>query len=221
MGKVEQKAARLNLWTALIERGGSLLIVLGGWQYVAPLGTALVSGWALAVHYVDRTPFWGSCIAGLILCACTFNVIVAVRRAWSIRGIKKLDLSILANDLKKFREDAFEFLLMHQEVLHASLPGENIEISELSRDRAWELRRDFSQKTSALAAQRFAHRAMALIHLLAQADIPPPSLWAFDHELPNIAAYFGAVGELLERGLLEEARSMTHPRENRMHLYLG
>jgi len=49
----------------------------------------------------------------------------------------------------------------------------------------------------------------------------PLDLWGFDSRAGSIAAYLGAVGDLLERGLLDEARRLDPQDIVRLHLMIG
>ena len=76
-------------------------------------------------------------------------------------------------------------------------------------DRAWQDGVNFSQRTDALIMQRFAPRAFAIAHQMKSLGIPPPNMFHFssgDHG--GIGPYVGMVGELLRKGLLDEARKL-------------
>ena len=57
--------------------------------------------------------------------------------------------------------------------------------------------------------------------LLEATGIEPPSLWAPELNMASVAKYIGAIGELLERGLLREARSIDPERYRSLMFHTG
>lgn len=55
---------------------------------------------------------------------------------------------------------------------------------------------------------------------LEAAGIGTPDLWAFEGFAAAIAVYYGTVGELLERGLLAEARQLDPEKARRLHVFV-
>lgn len=210
---IEKGAQRLNLWTSLGQRGWSVLVALGvdTWIKGFLFALALVI-WGWAVTIVNQLPFWAICSVALLLSILMMRLITEFRRAWSVKGLKRLDLTQIGNDCQKFRDDVFEFYVSRAE---NSPSGSDTEMTlcvdntrALMRS-AWLKEAEYRRMTETKAVQRFSHRLLALSHLLQEAGIKSPDLWAFSHNIPGIAAHIGAIGELLSRGLLKEARSFT------------
>lgn len=227
MSRLTKNAQSLNLWSSLLQRGWSVLDALGvkGWV-TSCLLVACSTVSAVILRLWNGLPWWAVVGIALYLAILATNLSTQLREAWAIRGLKKLDLQEIGADCLKFREDVFEFLVARAD----TAPGRAAAVGAPEHsggDRhqllhsAWAAGVDYGNKTRARAVQKFAHRAIGLCHLLQTAGIRPPNLWAFDHNLPGIAAHIGAIGSLLERGLLEEARALDHEQADRLHFYLG
>lgn len=225
MNKLEKQAARLNLWSALIERSLKVLDVLG---LRDKLGGAIViiavPLWGWGIQIVDGLSFWMAWASGLLLAALTLQVYVALRKAWSVRGLKTIDLAYLGAECRKFQTDLFEFLVARVDVAPLRHSDDAFVEDPAKRGAVmhaeWARMVAFNGQTRARIAQKFAHRALSLCALLRDHGISPPDLWSFDHEAATFAAEIGAIGELLERGLYKEARAFN-PKAERLQIYIG
>jgi hypothetical protein len=188
---------------------------MGGNHYLGRFGRRnccnemAICGHSLVVSCYQRTN-------AAILAAQLF---IFVRRAMAIRGLKTLDIQEVGKDCVTFRADVMEYLVARVDA------GAGRRIAGPSNAEAvhaeWARNVDYSNQTRARVVEKFAHRAIAISHLLQLAGIKPPDLWAFDNRAADVAIYIGAVGDLMGRGLLNEARSMDPGHDNRMMVYLG
>lgn len=221
MGRVEKAAQRANLFASLVGHAWSALNLLGVNGWVS--GVALLSGgivWAWLVRTTSDLPWWALAlvsIAGLMLLA---RLYVEARRAWSLRGIKQLDIARLGRDCVQFRDDLLGFLVDRMDGAPDRYAGllESVENRNRAMEAAWARDVAYNNQTRSRLVQKFGHRAIALNHMLSAAGIPSVELWGFDHNAGGIAAHIGAIGELLERGLLSEARTLSP--NDRQHHYL-
>lgn len=207
MKKLEKHASRLNLWSSLAERASKAINALGGWSIVAPVGAVLAGGWTATIRYIDSLPIWLCSILALLLTILTMHAFIVFRRALSVRGLRALDLEVLAVELTKFKDDVFELLTSRQKNFDRGRIGVNPSDNE-AMYYEWQREMEYSQRTRLIGVQQFAHRAVALVHMLNQVGIEAPSLWSIETDLSRIAAHFGAIGALLEKGLLAEAKSL-------------
>jgi len=225
MGRIEKTAQRANLFASLVGHGWIALNLLGVSGWVS--GAALLAGgviWAWVVRVTSDLPWWAFALvtaAGLVLLA---RLYVEGRRAWALRGVKQLDIARLGRDCVQYRDDLLGFLVDRID----GAPDRNAGLLEAPEERgrameaAWARGVAYSNQTRSRLVQRFAHRTIALNHMLSAAGIAPVDLWGFDHNAAGIAAHIGAIGELLERGLLAEARTLSTTNDvRRAHLYWG
>jgi hypothetical protein len=223
MSRIERSAERVNLFISLAKHAWDAAGALGIQGYLTGAAwIAAVGVWAVLIYALENLPFWSLALLALLLATLSTRLIVELRKAWAVRGLKSLDLQQLGADCLAYREDLFEFLVGRADTApsrHVHGLGAGNDTDALHQ--AWAQGVDYSQKTRARLAQKFAHRAVALNHQLDSAGIRPASLWSFDHNAAGIAAYYGAVGELLKRGLLKEAREMSPDDLQHAHFYIG
>lgn len=206
-----------HAWTALG------LIGVNGWVSGAVLFAGSIL-WAWVVRLTSHLPWWAFALvsfAGIILMARLF---VELRRAWAIKGIKQIDIAQLGRDCVQLRDDLLGFLVDRIDGApdrYAGLLGPHEERGQ-AMEAGWVRATSYNNQTRSRLVQRFSHRIIALNHMLSIAGIGPVDLWGFDHNAAGIAAHIGAIGELLERGLLAEARTLSTTNDvRRTHLYLG
>lgn len=220
MERVEKAAGRLNVWSSLGER----IFKIAEWVglSIAPRDVIVTAG--LAGTYVwslvrEGLPWYLVVPLGVLAIGAGLHLFAGIRRAISVRGLKSLDIQALGRDCQQLRSDLFDFLVSRQEAAPNRNAGIHAPREQCDRlmEAAWEAGVNHSRQTEARMIQRFGHRMVALSHQLKQAGIAPPDLWGFSHNAPNIAAHIGAVGELLERGLLKEARDLTFDKRNSFH----
>lgn len=217
MGKGTERFDRAWNW---YDRFKNIAEALGikGWLQSAAL-VVLTMIWAALIRIFNHLPFWADAALGVILAISCAHLYIALRKAWSLRGLKHLDIKQLGEDCLKFQSDLFDFLIGRQEVSPSREPfgATTSKDMEIQFHESWERGVRFSQQTGARAVQRFAARALALNVLLENAGIKPVDLWSFESEPGSAAAHFGAVGELLAQGLLTEARQINPADTRRLH----
>jgi hypothetical protein len=179
----------------------------------------VVAGFAAMKWLFAAIPWWFLVINALYASILVTQLFIFIRRAMAIRGLKTLDIQEVGKDCVTFRADVMEYLVARVDA------GAGRRIAGPSNAEAvhaeWARNVDYSNQTRARVVEKFAHRAIAISHLLQLAGIKPPDLWAFDNRAADVAIYIGAVGDLMGRGLLNEARSMDPGHDNRMMVYLG
>jgi hypothetical protein len=199
------------------------------WKWSSPLLSSpwvattiwgvLAAGIAAMKWLFAAIPWWFLAISALFAAILVAQLFIFVRRAMAIRGLKTLDIQEVGKDCVTFRADVMEYLVARVDA------GAGRRIAGPSNAEAvhaeWARNVDYSNQTRARIVEKFAHRAIAISHLLQLAGIKPPDLWAFDNRAADVAIYIGAVGDLMGRGLLNEARSMDPGHDNRMMVYLG
>jgi hypothetical protein len=218
MGKLTERAgAAWDWWDRLKEIAEALGI--SGWIRTAAV-LVLGAVWTGLVWFFNRLPFGADAGLGLLLAIGCTHLYVALRRAWSLRGLKTVDFKELGTECLSFQNDVFEFLATRQESapLRENIPaGTPEEISKAMHD-SWARGVQRSNQFRIRISQKFAHRAVAINAQLQNLGIKPGDMWAFDYQIGGMAAYFGAIGKLLEAGLLAEARQINSAEIQRLYI---
>lgn len=170
----------------------------------------LAAAWAAAIRYLNHLPWWADILIGLALALLVLHVWIAIQKVRLLRGVKRLDITELGASCVRLHREITEWLIARAEGAPERRITERVGMSqaELSQEsrRVWERGADYNNQTSVRLVEKFAARVMAECHLLISAGIRPPNLMNFQYNATGIAAYIGSVGELLQRGLLDEAR---------------
>lgn len=178
-----------------------------GWLQAAIL--VLISTiYPVLMSIIGSWSWWIAAPVGLVFSTYALKVFAAFRAAQAIRGVKTLDLQQLGRDCVTFQTDLLDFLAGRIDAAPKDLIRRASSKTSEEHFSEWAVAAQYHTQTRARVVQRYASRALALSHLTETAGIKPPNLWAFDANAAGIAVYFGAVGELLENGLLTEARSL-------------
>lgn len=223
-GRFFDVAARGNLLAAWGERFVRLGAALGinSWAQ-ALVGASIAAAYPAMSHFIGLWSWWIAIPVGLVVATYALKFYAAFKAALAIRGIKTLDIQQVGKDCVTFRTDVMEFLVGRLDAAPSRFVSARLTEApaiEAAR-REWAKNVDYNNQTRARVIQKFAHRAVTICHLLERTAIKPPSLWGFDHNAADIAAYVGAIGDLLERGLLKDARAMDPEELRRMMLHMG
>jgi hypothetical protein len=195
-----------NAWISIGARLWQVLTYLGvsGWlSGIALLVMAAI--YAAAVNVLASIPWYVYVPLALATGTLALHFYIKFRVAWSLRGIKTFDIEDFAKECISYYQDFADFMVNRQE----ARPRRDIETSTEEMHRVWQEDVKFSRRTDALIMQRFAPRAFAIAHQMKSLGIPPPNMFHFslgDHG--GVGPYIGIVGELLRKGLLDEARKL-------------
>jgi hypothetical protein len=220
-----KKAERVDTALSLVDRLKQVAEATGVDGLIkATIFTALSLSSTAAIRILNHLPFWADYLLGLTAGIGVMHLWILLRRAWSLRGLKKLDIALLGKDCIELHADILRFLVDRMD----GAPKDNAmmtvnhgaESIQRAMHKAWEQRARHGNQTRARVAERFAARSIAISHMLTNAGIQPPNLWSFDFDSSSVAAYVGAIGELLSRGLLAEARQFgpEEVRAIRLHM---
>jgi hypothetical protein len=157
----------------------------GGIKTLAAVSLGIL--WGALIRLADGLPFWADCLLGLAFSIACTHLYNALRVAWSLRGLKAQDITELGKQCLEFRDDVFRYLLERQGSAPRTLK---------THDGA----------AGSESIGRFMPRLLAIARLLKNAGIRPPDTAGFDRNPSSAAAYVGALGVLLEQGLLSVAR---------------
>lgn len=222
MARDRDLVGKSDAWASWAQRVGAglfwLLQLLGLKEaFTASVLLVIAIVWTALVQMLDRLPFWGSAAAGLLLAWLTLRVINAAVRAWKLRGIKTIDAQVIGRQCVDLSDEMLKFLADRADAAqprsHPLLEGDPASIQNRNAMRQeWQKHTEYDRKTSARGMERFGARIVASARLLQSLGVKPPELFAMDHQLASIGIYVGAVGQLLQLGLLEEARALD-PRD--------
>jgi hypothetical protein len=204
-----QIASASNAWAAWAERLWRVAQALGldGWiKSVVWLAAASIGTFAVSVRPgVIGIPWWGLVLIGLTFATLTLHVFAKLRSAWAIRGMKTLDIQQFARECTDFYKDFSGFMVARIETSPPRFARDDPE----GAHRDWQASVAYSQTTNARALEKFGPRVYSIAHRMAEFGIRPPALFHFPHgDVGGAALYIGTVGDLLEKGLLAEARKL-------------
>jgi hypothetical protein len=219
-----EKTDKLDTALSLADRFWQLAETLGfkGWiQSVFVLALGVV--WTALVRILDHLPFWADSVFGLLLAILSTNFYIRLRKAWSLRGLKSLDIQKMGVECVEFSTAVLEWFIERQDNAPNDgivLSGNNMDEVRRVNNTTWNARIAYGQQTQIRVVARFAPRLLYLCQLLVNAGLKPPKLWMIDSNFSAIAVHIGAVGELLSKGLLAEARQY-HESSWDCHIRLG
>jgi hypothetical protein len=218
--KIEGVGTAWDWWVRLRDFLDALGI-RGVLQGIAMLALATI--WHFLLRAFSTLPLWANVGLALVFAVLLMHLWVMVRRAWSLRGLKTVDFKEVGAECLAFQADVFEFLSNRQDSapMREGIPrGSAQEIGDAMHNQ-WARNTLRSQQTGIRIHQKFAHRALALNTQLKNLGISQADLWAFDHSIGGVAAYYGAVGELLKAGLLTEARGVDPRVARSFHIFVS
>ena len=206
MGKIDRTVSGINRWAAFGDHVSNAVVALGGPKIVAVASAILVAGWGALVSWLDQLPFWGISAATLLLVGLTLFAYAALRRAWAVRGIRKIDLSTVADACLEFEQQYRNFLddnapkIQEYRALHNSANG--------SAGENWAKAHAIDDELSARMRDRLGGELAAVIAQCSALGIKVDSDFRSLHWSSRVARHVGGLGRLLKGGLLEEARSL-------------
>jgi len=216
--------ARSNALAAHAERAVRVGRTLGinGWIQAATIAL-IIPAYAVVSRMLGHLSWWVAVPIALVTGTYALKLYAAVLTAMAVRGVKTIDLQQTGKDCIAFRDDVMEFMVERVDGAPSRFMGTGVPGSRMPEAMyaAWATSVDYNNRTRARAIQRFAHRAVALSHMLESIGAKPLNLWALENNMANVAIYVGAVGYLLERGLLSEARSMSPEEHRGVTVHLG
>lgn len=221
MGGLQKSAAKFDTIWGWFQRFRSVAEALGVYGWIRGLVVlGLIALWGILTRLFDHLPFWADAAIGIGLAIACMHFYVVLRKAWSLRGLKKIDIEQLGKDCLSFKNDVFAFLVDRQDNSPKPDGLQDGGDTRAAMDRLWARERVFRDQTRIRLAQRFMGRAFAMNVQLEAAGIGTPDLWGFEGFAAAIAIYYGTVGELLERGLLAEARQLDPETARRLHVFV-
>jgi hypothetical protein len=205
MGRIGAWVRDSNAWAAWGERLWHAAQSLGisGWIsfWVA---SGIAGGFAITMRLLSATPWYITSIGALIFATYALQFWNKLRIAWSLRGIRKFDLEKFADECCGYYRDFADFSVTRQEMAPAFVMAS----SEEAR-KSMQAQSDFRRRTDVLVMQRFAPRAFAIAQQFNRLGIPLPNLFHFSSsDTGGASVYIGMVGELLKKGLLDDARRL-------------
>ena len=209
-------------WAERLGRWGTAFGI-SGW-IAGSIWTVLSATGFAVMWFVHTVPWWATVLIALAFGSLSLQVYVKARTAWAIRGVRTLDLANLGKDCITLKAEVFDFLVSRLDSA-PSRAGDHatsdLEITHRTMEAVWARGVAYDTQTRGRAMQRFAARIIAICHLLQGAGISPPSLWNLNHNIENVSAHLGAIGELLERGLLNEARDFNPQQIRHLNIRLS
>ena len=195
-------ATTLTVFVRLIDLAKHLYAALATpWGIAASSTIVLFYGWG--VGYIGAIVWWVWLPVGILTSLLTISVYIAIKKAWMIRGIKSFDLQEFSREcLDYYRSWAAFASSRAYRPRHAS-------DDQAGAHREWEIMMEQSRRAETQMFEQFGPRAFALVHQMEVVGIPKPNMTHFslgDHG--GVGVYIGVVGELLSKGLLEEARKL-------------
>lgn len=208
MGTLE-KADKLNTAVPLGDRFRQCAGAVGIDGWIKGLATVSLGVlWGVLVRMHDGLPFWADSLLGLAFAIASTHLYIALRIAWSLRGVKAQDITELGRQCVEFRDDVYRYLIAEQGRAaneHEWLPASQDALA-YTKSINWEVLKAHDRAHGSESIGRFMPRLVAIAQLLRNAGIRGPDIGGFDRNPSSAAAYVGAVGVLLEQGLLAEAR---------------
>lgn len=166
---------------------------------------AMTSVIGVVHEYLGKMPWWLMISIALLIAVSLTNLFIRIRLAWSVLGIKKFEIGQFADECLSFYRDFSSFMVQRQD----ARPDRAGPSPERDAHAEWQRGVNFSNKTNALMFERFAARAFAIAHQMKELGIPSPNMFHFPHgDHGGVSVYVGVVGELLRKGLLEEAKKL-------------
>ena len=213
MQRTERTAERVNLVASLWGHGWSALGHLGFRGAIgAGLLAILTAVWTFVVRATSDLPLWALGIislAGFVLLATLLFLCVRLfvegKRALALHGVKKLSLAEAADLCLTVERRYHEFLRANRQALE--------ELSKLqyrNGDPAEDWPRARAHEDILCREMRIwmGGDVAAAVGALGQLGIQANSDMRSLHWADQMSRYFGAVGRLLNRGLLAEAKGL-------------
>lgn len=204
-GSLTTRVGAANTWLSLIDRLWKVTGYLGitGWLS-ATVGLGLFAWFWVAVDFVTALPWYLLLLIALLFATLCLHFYNKARIAWSLRGVKSFDIEEFAEECQAYYRDFADYMVSRQDARPVHHRDSN------DRDDSYKKWQDdvaHSMKSDALVMARFGPRAYSIAHRMTGLGIKPPNLFHFPHgDHGGVGVYIGLVGDLLKKGLLEEAR---------------
>ncbi len=173
-------ASETNALASWAERLWRISKALGISGWISGIAfAAVVATWAAIMRFVQHLPWWIAILGALLLANLVLSFWIKLRVAWSIRGMKTLNLEEFANECCKFYEDFAAFMVGRIEAHPPTRPMDELNqmISSEQREAAARMHMaetEFQNRTKALVLARFAPRAFAITEIAKRFGIPAP-----------------------------------------------
>jgi hypothetical protein len=202
---ISGKAAKTETTLALGGRIWDVLKYLGITDQITLAASLVgVALWSWFMTLFQSAPLWVILLTGLAVLTLLARLSVAFRMAWLVRGQKSFDLSAFADECIKYYQDVGMVLGSQPPASHHDLGGTKDDMH-----LQWQRNVDRSNQMSSLLLQRFGPQTFAIAHQFKLLGIPEPNMFHFPHgDTGGACVYIGMVGELLKKGLLDEARKL-------------
>lgn len=200
------KASKANTILSLASRAWDFAKLLGiDGQLTALLWFIAAGVWALLAKFWHMVPVWLGVVAGVVFATYCTKLYTAIKIARSIRGVKTFDLSRFADECLAYYRDFSSFAVSRAD----ARPVPMIANSSADIRQEWAKGVEHSNRSRAMVIERFAARAVAIVHQFDSLGIPqPPLRMLYLGDAGSVSVYIGAVGELLSKGQLAEARKL-------------
>jgi hypothetical protein len=205
MDRFEKPINRLNTWAEFfrnLKEVGELFGVTPASIGVAILPTILLVG-SMIYQFV---PWYWIVVVAIFTVGAFLHLFAGVKKARAVKGIKRLSLDVVAQACETFEERYWNFLEAQKTELRAmnALRYGRFE----DRSTAWDQERQLEEETMRRMKERLGSEVGALVAMLTPLGINAESDFRSLHWSDELARYYGAIGKLLKRGLLEEAQKL-------------
>lgn len=176
-----------------------------GWVSLAILAVS-AAVWGGILKFLSAVPWWLATAIGLLLAILLVHLYNRLRIAWALRGVRRLPIEELGADCVLFYAEYSDFILAVRQD-----PAVTVMTSSGQEDmhRQWQQESARRARAQAEVFKRFAPRIYALAHRLVLLGIPAPNLFHFPHgDHGGAGVYVAIAGELLKKGLLEDAKKL-------------
>lgn len=205
----EKLASRFNTWMDFWRNAREVLEPWG----ITPvsIGTAAlpVIGVVGAMIF-QSVPWYFILPAAVLLISSVIHLYAGIAKARAVQGVRKLSLEAVADACQNFEERYWNFLEDNRGALKEKA---EIEARRWDKDPAtgidgWEQARQLEDNIMRKMKARLGSDVAALMGMFSTLEIEGDSDFRSLHWSDSQARYYGAVGKLLKRGMLEEARKL-------------
>ena len=185
------------------------------WSWQGAVIALLLAAWAYVVKVLDSITWWQ---ATLLFLASLVLIIILVNQWLSFRTKQRFDpkdYQELGEEISRFSSDALRALSDWSR----SHPVKEFDPKEDgSGRRRWEADQDRRRERGQYFAEAFGSKSFMYWQLLSKLEIEIPfhAHAALSYEPTNFIVWLGMIGELLQNGYLDEARSFT--KDDQFHM---
>lgn len=216
MGNIVKALRHIPFLDAVLSFGTRIGLWAVIWNTLGVIGSLAMTVWA---YLWSNLPPWGLALAFLgalaLFLFCVSKGMAAWRDFTVARAMMKFDptqYQAFGGELVTLSQEIFRFLTERQRDhadLHKANPVEDASFGD------WQADRDFEQVTGKLFFEKFGTRVLGSVALLHRIGIQmPPHLVTSAHYRPNgLPQFLGMVGDLLRRGNIDDAVSVSSDRD--------